>query len=477
LVMFYIGDEDNGTHQATWRRQGTRRNSRGKQKILNRTVRIDIEKNRSRKGSATYFGGQILEYNHDDTVSWWGLIMFWGTVWKNKSVILKIAGMLVIMGIVAALNYWRLTDEWWDFKCDCLCNPGFSGRYCEKIKVCTACEIAAAAPANFTCVDDSPCTTCVDGFYIPKGSGICRNCPENADIESCRKSPPYEKDDLSDTCNQRGGCQEKIPELDKLSGYMNLFVSFMMSLFLRKTIERWWDIREQCIGSLMKSILNLCQLASVYLHKRDTEMKFLILRYGLLSHALMYKYAQNTDDDLHDILDLNLITTHEMLLLKDEPRKTQMVWVWIMQIFKKLLWEDEKIPFHLSKNIHDECFRGKEAIRKTFCYLETQFPLPYVHLLALGVHMFHIVLSVVSGINLSFAINYGNRDEVVFNIIKIIIFGVIFQGTLSIARKLQNPLGDHDIDFNRLAYHVSLVKTAEGMFIAGDERPFLEVVE
>ena len=53
---------------------------------------------------------------------------------------------------------------------------------------------------------------------------------------------------------------------------------------------------------LWTCVLNLSQIAAVHLKERDIVTKFRILRYGLLSHALCYKYAQNTDGNLRGIV-------------------------------------------------------------------------------------------------------------------------------------------------------------------------------
>ena len=78
----------------------------------------------------------------------------------------------------------------------------------------------------------------------------------------------------------------------------NALVAFLMGLFLCSIIDGWWIVRQDCIGKLWNCILNLCQVIAVHLPEKDMEIKLLILRYGLLSHALIYKYAQQTDDNL-----------------------------------------------------------------------------------------------------------------------------------------------------------------------------------
>ena len=84
-----------------------------------------------------------------------------------------------------------------------------------------------------------------------------------------------------------------------------------------------------------------------------------------------------------DLRKIGLIKANEQILLSDCEKKAEVVWVWLMKIHKKLIFTDNKIPGQLCKNIHDELFGGREAIQKTFMYLETQFPLPYVTLIGM----------------------------------------------------------------------------------------------
>ena len=82
----------------------------------------------------------------------------------------------------------------------------------------------------------------------------------------------------------------------------NALVAFLMGLFLCSIIDGWWVVRQECIGKLWDCILNLCQVLAVHMPERtDMEIKMLVLRYGLLSHALIYKYAQQTDHNLQGI--------------------------------------------------------------------------------------------------------------------------------------------------------------------------------
>merc|ERR1712194_547986 len=126
----------------------------------------------------------------------------------------------------------------------------------------------------------------------------------------------------------------------------------------------------------------------------------------------------------------------------------QVVWIWMTRLIRKLMFEDDKIPQALCKNIHDQLFQGRDAIRRTNCYLDTQFPMPYVHILSATVHVFHIIIAVVAGINFTVGWDDGSTSKMVLQFVVVMVFGVLYEGILSIARKLQNPLGNHNVDLN-----------------------------
>jgi len=272
------------------------------------------------------------------------------------------------------------------------------------------------------------------------------------------------------------GSPKSTKYLNRIIRYLNMSVAFLISLYVSKTVQRWWSVREDCLGLLWTSILNLQQILSVYLKEEDEHFKYLILRYGLLSHALIYKQAQITSHHLEDLLKMGLLTPEELVNLKPLPFKAQAVWVWQMQLLNHLIWEKEKLPKGLVKNITDQLMNGRDSIRRMFSFIESQVPYPYIHLLAFIIHIFHLILPVVAGINFSVVIK--NQTEHPFStvvaIFMVLFFTVIYQGILDISDQLENPLGDDEIDFPRMAYHLSMKECGEAFITAGKTRPFLD---
>eukprot|EP00494_Astrolonche_serrata_P028147 UN28412 len=134
--------------------------------------------------------------------------------------------------------------------------------------------------------------------------------------------------------------------------FLNFSLAFLLGLYVTNKVSRWWKIREHCIGDLISATGNLTQLVSCYLEEEDDQYKHLVVRYCLLSHALVYKQSTTTSDFLEDLVNMNLLTTDEMSNLKVVPYRAQIAWLWLMQLFKHLLWDEELIPVSLTKLIH-----------------------------------------------------------------------------------------------------------------------------
>eukprot|EP00494_Astrolonche_serrata_P007167 UN07194 len=52
----------------------------------------------------------------------------------------------------------------------------------------------------------------------------------------------------------------KTDYLENISLQLNILTAFMLGFYLNEVINRWWAIRDDCIGQLWKSINNLCQI-------------------------------------------------------------------------------------------------------------------------------------------------------------------------------------------------------------------------
>ena len=62
-----------------------------------------------------------------------------------------------------------------------------------------------------------------------------------------------------------------------------------------------------------------------------------MLRYGLLSHALLYKQARGEDEQLDDLVAAGVLTPTEQAALQPLPSKPLVVWAWLSHFWARAL--------------------------------------------------------------------------------------------------------------------------------------------
>ena len=106
--------------------------------------------------------------------------------------------------------------------------------------------------------------------------------------------------------------------MSQMNYVLNFVTALLLCFYLNMCIRRWWSIRDNCLGNLWSSLSNLVQITSTHLiHNEDEQYVHLLVRYCLLTHALMYKQANNTDLNLTDLLHMKLITAKEIEYLDE----------------------------------------------------------------------------------------------------------------------------------------------------------------
>ena len=84
--------------------------------------------------------------------------------------------------------------------------------------------------------------------------------------------------------------------------------------------------------------------------------------------------------------------------------------------------------------------------------VNTQVPLPYVHLNAIAVHVFHVLLSGISGVTICIAMHERNYGRFSLAMTMIWAFGILYQSILIIGATLSNPLGGNEFNFPYLIH-------------------------
>ena len=135
---------------------------------------------------------------------------------------------------------------------------------------------------------------------LPPALGVARI--ENATIDSSARGEHYDLD-----------------ELYELHHFFNGLLAFLLALYVSRAVARWWEMRIACVGALWDSIDRLSLWAAAWWSAgtaADTAARALVLRYGLLSHALLFKQARGQLHESKSVADAGLSELVELKLLK-----------------------------------------------------------------------------------------------------------------------------------------------------------------
>jgi len=260
---------------------------------------------------------------------------------------------------------------------------------------------------------------------------------------------------------------------------------FLLGPFVGTVGHRWWSIRKDCVGGLWGVVDDLSTFAAGWFASKslpDRTARALVLRLGLLSHALLFKQARGEDDDLDDVIQAGLLLPHEAAALAPLTSKAQVVWAWQLRLWTRLLSGDfgaSPIPHatHVAPLVMERCVQGRAAIGTAMAFIDTQQPFPYVHLLSMITDVSLMVNSIYVGIHTgrelqddkmrwsgSHLFNVGLL--IAFAALRVASFALIYVGLLAIGAALDNPMGGDPADLPELAYQVYMKNECEA-FSAG----------
>lgn len=256
---------------------------------------------------------------------------------------------------------------------------------------------------------------------------------------------------------------ETAQSLSTISETMSTILAFVLGLYLQKTVDIWWELRHGTLQKLMNIVDNMCMRMSIYFPgsgSNDVMARKTILRYGLLSIALLFKEAREIDawteeereslgvDDLSDLVVDGMLTNSEKELLEDCGGKSQMVWVWISSLFTKWCL-DGRLPDPLNnqETMLKYCEEARNAIGTILAQLNMQFPLSYTHTVVLMTKMMLFAVAVESGFSAGVAISIGKYEHLAPPITFLIVLPLIYQGLIDIKEHISNPFRDDSTDY------------------------------
>ena len=262
--------------------------------------------------------------------------------------------------------------------------------------------------------------------------------------------------------------------LESLNNLVATGLIFILGPYVGLAVQRWWAVRKDGVGALWGAVDDLAVWSAAWFYKgtlADHAARGLVVRYGLLSHALLYKEARNEADQLDDVIAAGLLLDHEARTLQPLASKSAVVWTWMSHFWTRALANElntTPIPHaaQLSPMVMAKCMQGRGAVGLTLMYIDSQQPFPYVHLLALLTDMALCVNSATVGLQTGrILLDYTSRAEVplllICAFVRVAVFVLIYSGLLAISVHLENPLGDDPADLPALAYQVWMKKECE----------------
>jgi hypothetical protein len=187
----------------------------------------------------------------------------------------------------------------------------------------------------------------------------------------------------------------------------------------------------------------------------ETQQK--LLRYCLLSQALLFKQARN-DQQLADLCTTKVVCgkSERLLLTDNELRKleggvrggsrAEAVWVWILLL---VLSADSTatIPAVVLSEVITCCKDARAAIQRTNTYLDTQLPIAYVHIICFFTKFDMLVIALQSGYLSAYGVANGEWFYAIFYSVFLLVVPLMLQAILDLHKKLRNPFALQSLGF------------------------------
>jgi hypothetical protein len=269
---------------------------------------------------------------------------------------------------------------------------------------------------------------------------------------------------------------------------LTTLVSFLLGLYVTKTVDIWWNIRHELLQGVLNTIDSMCARLAIYFPgntQEDEEAKETILRYGVLSIKLLFKDAREVDswnikdrkrlgcDSLGDLVDEGLLLQHEKELLKDCPSRSQVVWVWIASLFTKWCLDGRlPSPVENQNTVLEECNVARNNIAMILARINTQYPMSYSHLVISMVKVLLIIQALVAGYIFNMSLWTGYYYWMCTQIVYLLIWTIFHQAMIDIKEHITNPFRDNPCDFSEMIQSARSLNTCRAFFKAGKHPPY-----
>jgi len=247
-------------------------------------------------------------------------------------------------------------------------------------------------------------------------------------------------------------------KLEKVSNYLNMFIPFILGLYVSISLTRWWALRTEGIGTVLNSCQNIALITSSILPGPDfAPYEDQLLKYALASVSLTVNMCraggqQGAVEALGPKRD-NLLTAEEVAAMSAIPYRTQaaVMWAWILLLAAKTMEEHAVAPSK-QRDVTIEVVKARDAIEKITTYMQTQLPFAYVHLVTLLVNLNNVIMALKCGVVMSDQINEKNYMYAGAQVVFLFTCPLLYQGLLSVSNVIHDPFGEDLLDFPVMAY-------------------------
>jgi len=263
---------------------------------------------------------------------------------------------------------------------------------------------------------------------------------------------------------------------EHLEDALHALIIFFLGFFVSNVYGRWFSLFSGPYGAIWGAINGCAIYGNQYIKGPDkTKIILQNLRWGLLSHALLFKDASG-ENDMDDLLARKLCTPKEKQIIEDACKnipgasRPKIPWKWVADSFSLAERNEELLDSGTTCNLdilHGKCTAATGGIGAIMGSLNQKLPLPYVHLLTVMAKFNMYLMSVTRGVAIASHIKYGLLDprvtnmhailQLVVDTCRLIFLPLVYQGCFELHTMMANPFDrkkpDNPVRFPEMFYH------------------------
>jgi len=244
-------------------------------------------------------------------------------------------------------------------------------------------------------------------------------------------------------------------KLETVSNYLNMFIPFILGLYVSLTLQRWWELRTNGIGKVLDAAQNLVMICVALLPGVEfQEFHDQVLKYALASVSLVVQTVRNKENvEALGPKQECLLSAEEVEILIDIPIRPRpaVLWSWICAVTTKVM-EEQGVPPGKHRDVLIECLKARDGISLIWTYLGTQLPFAYVHLVTFLVNLNNLVMAVKCGVIFAASLRDMNWIHAGSQVVFIFVVPLLYQGLLSVSYIIHDPFGEDLLDFPIMAF-------------------------